>query len=181
MDQRKRFPFAGTYHMSRLRRYNCEGYPYFTTCVTHRRYPILTDHFGIFRESMKFTRRIFVLDIVAWVVLPDHFHFIVSQKDATISEIMRRLKTKFSGLYRSTHSLQSGPLWQKRFWDHVIRDDNDMNRHIDYIHYNPVRHGLVRQPADYAFSSFSKYVEQGLYAADWGSIDTIQIDGDFGE
>jgi len=141
----------------------------------------LVDQIDIFIQSMEFTRRIFTADIIAWVVLPDHFHLLLSQEDATISEFMRRLKMKFAGVYRSRQGLRNGQTWQKRFWDHVIRNDNDMKRHIEYIHYNPVRHGLVSRPADYIYSSFARYAEQGLYATDWGSIEAMEMDGDFGE
>ncbi|MDP2728820.1 MAG: transposase, partial [Dehalococcoidia bacterium] len=59
-------------------------------------------------------------------------------------------------------------IWQRRFWEHVIRDQTDFNRHCDYIHYNPVKHGLVNSPLEWKHSSFRKFVEKGLYRQDWG-------------
>jgi len=63
--------------------------------------------------------------------------------------------------------------WQRRFWEHLIRDENDLNNHIEYIHYNPVKHGLVTEPATWEYSSFHKYVADGILPKDWGMADTI--------
>ncbi len=73
-----------------------------------------------------------------------------------------------------------GRLWQHRFFDHIIRNQEDMNRHIDYIHYNPVRHHLAISPGEYEYSSFKLYLTDEKYEADWGSVEGM--DGrDFGE
>jgi putative transposase len=69
-------------------------------------------------------------------------------------------------------------LWQRRFWEHAIRDDDDLARHIDYIHWNPVKHGVVARVADWPFSTFHRCVERGLYPVEWGEV---TIEGDFGE
>jgi putative transposase len=98
-----------------------------------------------------------------------------------LSEVMKRFKQDFGFLYRQRIGSQTGRVWQLRFWDHVIRDQNDMNRHIDYIHYNPVRHGLVMAAREYPHSSFADYVIKGLYQTDWGDIGEIVLEGEFGE
>jgi putative transposase len=71
-------------------------------------------------------------------------------------------------------------IWQRRYWEHVIRNDADLERHVDYIHYNPVKHGHVTRVVDWPYSSFHRYVERGLLAADWGG-DIEDIQGAFGE
>ena len=94
---------------------------------------------------------------------------------------MKEFKLKFSGLYRSRHHLNSGRIWQYRFWDHIIRNQDDMNRHIDYIHYNPVKHGLTDDPSKYEHSSISKFRKSGYYENDWGVQHMIDLKGEFGE
>ena len=83
--------------------------------------------------------------------------------------VARQFKLRFSARYRSLYGFKEGHLWQNRFWDHVIRDEDDLRRHIDYIHYNPVKHGLVESPYAWQHSTFRRYVKQGLYHADWGA------------
>ncbi len=77
--------------------------------------------------------------------------------------------------------MHRGRVWQNRFWDHIIREQNDFNRHIDYIHYNPVKHGYVSNPADLKLSSFSKLKRKGVYPDDWGVVEPKNLDGDYGE
>lgn len=71
-------------------------------------------------------------------------------------------------------------IWQRRYWEHAIRGDRDFERHVDYIHYNPVKHGLVSRVSDWPHSSFHRYVDRGILAADWGG-DVTNIEGAFGE
>jgi putative transposase len=71
-------------------------------------------------------------------------------------------------------------IWQRRYWEHAIRDDRDLERHVDYIHYNPVKHGLVSRVVDWPHSSFHRYVEKSLLPVDWGG-DAMQLSGEFGE
>lgn len=74
-----------------------------------------------------------------------------------------------------------GKIWQNRFWDHIIRDQDDMNRHLDYIHYNPVKHGLVDDPFLYEYSSLNLFYKHGYYQRDWGVKEEPIIEGEFGE
>lgn len=74
-----------------------------------------------------------------------------------------------------------GPLWQNRYWDHQVRDQADFNAHLDYIHYNPVKHGYVEKPAQWEYSSFQAFLDQGYYQADWGVTAVGSTAGDFGE
>jgi putative transposase len=86
----------------------------------------------------------------------------------------------FAALYRKRANLRSARVWQNRFWDHIIRDMDDRNRHLDYIHYNPVKHGHVSSPFEWEYSSIHDFRKQGFYASDWGVL-PISVGGDYGE
>ena len=108
-------------------------------------------------------------ELFAWVFLPDHSHIILKQGDKNFSDLMRLFKL------RVNYHFQKKSIWQKRFWEHRIRNDWDLIRHVDYIHNNPVKHGLVKNPIDYPYSSFSMFVDKGIYPVDWASdIDLIK-------
>lgn len=163
--------------MSNLRRYYEEGFTYFITLVTYRRKPILIENIDLIRESFASVSQFYKFELPAWVYMPDHFHAIIYPEDNTLSDIVRRFKQKFSGLNRIRHSLSKGRIWQYRFWDHVIRSQDDFNRHLDYIHYNPVKHGLTINPFEYEFSSINNFD----YPPDWGVMESSVSEGDFGE
>jgi putative transposase len=125
--------------------------------------------------------------IEAVVVLPDHLHMLwrLPQGDRDYSTRWRLAKSYFTHHWdgaRGTPNISSRQskgeqaVWQRRFWEHLIRDDEDWQRHVDYIHYNPVKHGLVRIPLEWKYSSIHTYVSQGLYAADWGASEALNID-----
>jgi putative transposase len=168
--------------MSAYQRLYVPGGMYFFTLVVHERRPILTTPPGIdclrgvFRTIMN--RFPFRLDAV--VILPDHLHTIwtLPEGDANYSTRWRRLKEEFTRAYlraggnegtrsRSRRRRQERAVWQRRFWEHNIRDEPDLERHADYLHYNPVKHGLVVCPRDWPHSSFHQWVEQGIYAPNW--------------
>ncbi len=86
-------------------------------------------------------------------------------ENETISKVMHAFKISFSRQIRD--KVRSGKVWQNRFWEHVIRDEQDLNRHLDYIHYNPAKHGLVKNPFDYPHSSLHTYFERGMYEKNW--------------
>ena len=111
--------------------------------------------------------------------MPDHTHLIIKVGDELISDIIHRFKITYSRLYRNKYSC--GKVWQNRFWDHIIRNQIDMNNHIDYIHYNPVKHGFVENPNAWKHSSFNQYKQDGYYSDDWGVNKKIVIKGEFGE
>ena len=100
-------------------------------------------------------------------------------KSGSISRLMHWIKQSFSMNYRKSAGAGIGRVWQYRFWDHIIRDENDWRRHVDYIHYNPVKHGLTRSPFDYSFSSIHEY--RDCYQPDWGNESPIDTKHDFGE
>ncbi|MEW5994727.1 MAG: transposase [Candidatus Zixiibacteriota bacterium] len=167
--------------MSKLLRYYSPGNVYFVTAVTHRRAPVLVENIDLFQRALERTGQVCLISIVAHVVLPDHFHMIANPKDDDLSSILQRIKMSFATNYRKRHGMYRGRVWQNRFWDHIIRDQTDLNKHLDYIHLNPVKHGYVRCPADWEYSSVHDYIERGVYAKDWGLRETIVVDGQFGE
>jgi len=91
------------------------------------------------------------------------------------------LLTSRRDLSRARQARNESPIWQKRFWEHQIRDDKDLSRHFDYIHFNPVKHGLVNRVQDWPFSTFHRYVREGLYPENWGEAVTFCPDDNFGE
>ncbi len=158
--------------MKTLRRHNIPGATYFVAVVTENREPLLVEHVTLFWESWKGR----ALD--AWVILPDHFHSLITLETETISNVMHAFKISFSRRIRD--NVRPGKVWQNRFWEHVIRDEEDLNRHLDYIHYNPVRHGLAANPFDYPHSSLQRYFENGMYETNW-RYDENEEEGLFGE
>jgi putative transposase len=130
--------------------------------------------------------RPFAIDAI--VVLPDHLHAILTlpSADADFSGRWRRIKGHFSNaLIDMEIELMRRPngdlaLWQRRFWEHTIRDESDFTRHVDYIHFNPVKHGFAPKVLDWPHSSFHRYVREGLLPADWAG-NAVEVQADFGE
>ncbi len=165
--------------MTNIRRYFREGELVFITSVTYERRDILIDNIDLLRTATKSIRNIYPFKITASVILPDHFHWLIYARDQNISEILKRIKLKFSGLYRSQYELKSGRLWQYRYWDRIVRNQAELNNYIDYIHYNPVKHGFAKGPYDWEYSSIHKYKE--YYQKDWGIRQVPMFEGEFGE
>ncbi|MCX6834920.1 MAG: transposase [candidate division Zixibacteria bacterium] len=143
--------------------------------------PILIEHFDLLWQAVEKARIQHDLILSAWVVLPDHIHMLLEHDTQNISNVMRQIKLAFSANYRKRVGLREGRVWQHRFWDHIIRDQDDLNRHIDYIHYNPVKHGATDSPFLWKYSSSSEYLKEGYYASDWGVQGSMKIEGEFGE
>ena len=113
----------------------------------------------------------------AWVVLPDHMYFVVTLPvgDDDFSNRIKAIKIRFVRALppierRSPSRVARGErgIWRRRFWEHAIRDDTDYARHIDYVHYNPVKHGHVQGVAQWPYSTFHRWVRAGVYRLDWG-------------
>jgi len=169
--------------MSRYRRSLLAGGTYFFTVVTYRRQTILCDE--MFRHALRSAiesvrvSRPFTID--AWVLLPDHLHCIwtLPKDDADFSTRWMMIKRKVSiactsqyehanWLTPSKQKHRESTIWQRRFWEHQIRDDIDYAKHLDYLHFNPVKHGLTNQAKDWPYSSFHRYVKDGFYEENWG-------------
>jgi len=177
----------------RYRRAKIRGGTYFFTVVTYQRKKILC-----FPDNVELLRRIFrqvmkdhPFEIDAFVLLPDHLHCIwtLPPEDTDFSKRWRLIKSYFSRQchdeYKSQRSLsrlnkKEQAVWQRRFWEHVIRDEQDFIRHTEYIHYNPVKHGLAKSPKDWEYSSFHRAVKKGMYDSEWGSRAEIQFDQPIG-
>jgi putative transposase len=162
--------------MVRYRRNFIPGGTYFfTVTLADRSSEALVDHIDALRGAFRTARRERPFAIDAVVVLPDHLHAILTlpTNDADFSGCWRRIKGHFSQrLIAAAVGLQRRPngdlaLWQRRFWEHTIRDENDLTRHVDYIHFNPMKHGLVSRVCDWPHSSFHRYVREGLLPEDW--------------
>ena len=169
------------------RRYYQPGGSCFFTVVTHDRRPILTTEENIqrLRRAFRHVRTKHPFHIDAIVVLPDHLHTVwrLPEGDADFSTRWRKIKHYFSigaskGVVSSSqqHKREKG-VWQRRFWEHALRDEHDWRRHIDYIHYNPVKHGHVLTAGQWPFSSFHKAVKMGWYEPDWGASEPDVIRG----
>ena len=175
--------------MPNYRRANIAGGTYFFTVNTFRRLPVLTEApvRVALREALQRTRVAHPFEIDAWVLLPDHLHCIwtLPQGDADFSIRWAKIKScvskecdaKFGvqDLSESRNRRREAGLWQRRFWEHQIRDDADFARHVDYIHWNPVKHGLVEQATDWPHSTFHRFLHDGVYSHDWGLSESLSM------
>jgi putative transposase len=167
--------------MSKLIRLLTTDNSFFVTIVTHERQPILFESAPMLRAAIDSAMAKFGANERAWVILPDHYHGIIQTGSISISTVVQCFKMSFASRYRLAVGMRSGRVWQSRFWDHVIRDQRDLHFHLDYIHYNPVKHGRVSDPAEYPLSSYRDYLQAGNYPRDWGRSDSPMIERDFGE
>ena len=162
---------------------------FFTVALADRRLALLTDHIDALRAGFREIRLRHPFAIEAIVVLPDHLHAIwtLPEGDRDFSTRWSLIKADFSRalprdepVSHSRRRKRERGIWQRRYWEHTIRDDDDFARHFDYIHFNPVKHGYVENVADWPYSSFHHMVRSGFYPPDW-AIGTSDTDGDFGE
>lgn len=166
--------------------------------VTYQRKPILINKIDLLRESFKNAKQFFNFEIFGVCVMPDHVHLIlrpekINEYPKIITSIkyyfshrfndvgvetptyrnQLNLQTKQNPTYGYKNKLEKG-IWQRRYWEHTIKSDEDLYKHLDYIHYNPVKHGLVKNVKDWEYSSFFKFVEMKNYDLNWGSTDQIK-------
>jgi putative transposase len=152
------------------------GCYFFTANLLDRSSALLVTHIQELRQAVQKVRQKTPFHIDAWVVLPEHMHCIwtLPPEDADFSGRWRELKKSFSKAIEPTEPRSPVQLrrnergiWQPRFWEHTIRDEADYANHMDYVHFNPVKHGLAQHSGDWPCSSFHRAVAQGLYPADW--------------
>ncbi|MBN2138265.1 MAG: transposase [Sedimentisphaerales bacterium] len=168
--------------MPNYRRAIVPGGVFFFTVVTHRRRCILADELGreCLRRAIAETQAEHSFEMEAVVLLPDHLHCIwrLPENDADFSKRWGQIKSRFTRLWTRAGGREAAVsqtrrehrergIWQKRFWEHRIRDEGDLIRHVNYIHFNPVKHGLARCPHEWQYSSFSRWVRGGYYNEDW--------------
>lgn len=169
--------------MSRYRRTNSEGATYFFTVVTYRRQPLLCDApiRKALRQAIETVRVKRPFKIDAWVLLPDHLHCIWTLPPGDADYAMRwgMIKRSVSRacapdykrpewITASKGKHRESTIWQRRFWEHRIKDEQDYIRHVDYIYYNPVKHGVCERVIDWPYSTFHRDVARGVTAMDWG-------------
>ena len=170
------------------RRAKTPGGTYFFTVVTFRRHKFLCepDNVELLRTAFRTVKLAHPFTIDAFVLLPEHLHCIWSLPagDADFSLRWQRIKARFTRLCRGggavpAASAHQAAIWQKRFWEHLLRDDRDFERHVDYIHFNPVKHGHTARAVDWLYSSIHQYVRRGVLSPDWA--EGGEIDGCVGE
>jgi len=153
---------------------------FFTVNLADRSASLLTDHIDVLRASLRIVRERHPFHIEAAVILPEHLHTLwtLPPGDAAYPVRWALIKAGFSrNLPRGERisASRSGKgergIWQRRYWEHLIRDEADFARHVDYIHYNPVKHGYVRSPMDWPYSSIHRFVREQRLPANWGGVD----------
>ena len=169
------------YHRDRT-----EGGTWFFTVVAFERRPIFCrERFrNSLNQSILKTRENHPFKINAWVLLPDHLHCVwtLPENDANFSIRWKLIKQYVSRDCQSTFRMQTeisaikkmrreSSIWQRRFWEHRIQGEKDFENHLNYLHFNPVKHGLCQSPSQWPFSSFHKYQSRGVYSKDWAAME----------
>ena len=164
--------------MTNYRRAKIPGGTYFFTvnCAKRQGNSLLTENIELLRQVIRRIKIAHPFTIDAMVVLPDHLHcmWTLPEGDADYKTRWSLIKAGFSRQIPAAEPLSASRMkrgergiWQRRYWEHLIRDEEDYRRHVDYIHWNPVKHGWVERVADWPYSSFHKYVRQGVYSWEW--------------
>jgi putative transposase len=164
---------------------------FFTATLQDRSARWLVDHVATLRACVARARQLHPFHIDAMVVLPDHVHALwtLPADDTDYSRRWQLIKRSFTQRLLDEGVLDAGArfgrragersVWQRRFWEHQIRDDEDLQRHVDYIHFNPVKHGWVMRARDWPYSSLHRFVREGILPQDWGI--SAALDGQYGE
>jgi putative transposase len=182
--------------MSTYQRSRKPGGTFFFTVVTFQRRRLFDNpkHRDLFLKMIAEVQGDYPFTLDAWVLLPDHLHCLwtLPSGEKDYSKRWGLIKAKFTKaiggeagrsalLTGSKLRHREGTIWQRRFWERQIRDEKDLQLHLNYIHFNPVKHGSVQSPGEWAYSSFQDYVQRGLYPANWGEQVSLTFSGDFGE
>ena len=178
--------------MSQYRRYYEKGGLYFFTVVTFHRLPILTgeNQRALLHDAWLSVMKQHPFETIAICLLPDHLHCIwkLPEGDSDYSTRWKEIKRRFTRGYlkqigpgeerNASRQMQGeAAIWQRRFWEHFINDEDDLENHLDYIHYNPVKHEYVSRPMDWQWSSFGRFVKMGIYAPEWEGGDAGRLVG----
>jgi putative transposase len=176
--------------MVQYRRNKTKGGSYFfTLTLQDRRTDLLVKHVDVLRKSIKKVQLELPFKIEAIVILPEHLHALwkLPTDDENYSVRWQKIKSLFTHeIIKCGVPLKKGRkdeynLWQHRYWEHTIKDERDFENHVNYIHYNPVKHNLVKQVRDWQYSSFHTYVKNGILPLDWGGNCDLSSSGKFGE
>ena len=172
--------------MPQYRRSKLEGGTFFFTLVTYNRLPILTGDTAreLLHEAWLNVCARYPFETLAVCLLPDHLHCIwrLPEGDSDYPVRWKEIKRWFTRMYllkigpgmernESRQKRKEVAIWQRRFWEHTIRDEQDLLAHMDYIHYNPVKHGYVKEPVDWKWSSFLSYARKDMREIDWRKSD----------
>lgn len=168
--------------MRTFRRYYVPEAIVFITAVTNDRQPYLAhqNDIDLFWETARAVQAIHPFSLLAYAVLPDHLHCLLrpGNDEGNFSEVMHSIKRNYTLNYKKAHGMaDSLHLWQDRFWDHVIRNGDDLQRHFDYIHWNPVKHDYVRDPELWPHSSYRHWLGLGYYEPGWGVTEPDHLRG----
>ena len=156
------------------------GMYFITINLLNRQTALLTEHIDILRQAFKTVQTRHPFEIPAIVVLPEHMHFIMTLPDGDddypqrimlIKQYFSRHIPKTETINASRHRKGERGVWQRRYWEHYIRDERDLHNHIDYIHINPVKHGYVQRAAEWPHSSIHRYIKNGVLPNDWAGGD----------
>ena len=153
--------------------------------TSYERKPVFIDNIDILRTAFRNVQKLYKFEIVAICILPEHIHLILHPENINnYPKIISSIKHYFSrnvGQVCPTDDLKIGyknkrekGIFQRRYWEHTIKDEEELNNQINYIHYNPVKHGLVNNVKDWLYSSFHKFVKLGLYENNWGAEKDIE-------
>lgn len=154
------------------------GTYFFTVNLRERNRSLLVDHIDSLREAFRITRAARPFHLVAIAVLPDHLHCVwrLPQADADNVRRWAQIKGCFSRRLPVQDARPSTRIkrrergvWQRRYWEHLIRDEDDLRHHVDYVHINPVKHGHAARAIDWPHSSFGRWVARGVYPEDWAA------------
>ena len=172
--------------MPNYRRSQSKGGTFFFTVVTHNRQTIFknTENIFMLRKLINEVCDELPFEEIACVIMHDHIHSIwrLPETDNDFSKRWGIIKARFTKfLRRRSADYMDKKIWQQRFWEHEIRDVKDLNNHIDYLHYNPVKHGYVDKVSDWPYSSFHRFVDDGYYEDDWGRGVVVSNMGKYGE
>ncbi|NHI00795.1 transposase [Oceanimonas sp. MB9] len=163
---------------------------FFTVTLADRRRALLTEHITLLREAFRQVKRRHPFELDAIVVLPEHLHALMTlpEGDTDYAKRWHLIKSGFSRRLPTTEwrsdsrqRRRERGIWQRRYWEHLIRNERDFRHHVDYIHYNPVKHGYVNAVKDWPYSSFHRYVRAGLLPEDWAGLSAEQATRQYGE
>lgn len=163
---------------------------FFTVNLANRKSRLLIDEFDKLRDIIKQVKQNHPFKIDAMVVMPEHFHIMMTlpQGDNDYAKRIMLIKSGFSRKIPKTEKINQSRIqkrergiWQRRYWEHFIQDEIDYQRHADYIHYNPVKHGYVKKTSDWQYSTIHKYIRSGIYDENWGISNQITDNNNYGE
>jgi putative transposase len=152
------------------------GCYFFTVALAERKSSLLTERIHALRQAVRCAQRARPFRIDAFVILPNHLHCIwtLPPGDAAFATRWAHIKSTFSRSIPCRERIRDSRIlkrergiWQRRYWEHLVRDERDLHRHIDYVHFNPVKHGLVSCVSKWPWSTFHRYVRRGILPADW--------------